>query len=556
MLTQFRIVKYYYLLTKMQNNNSDASSSQLDQLLKLLQNDNSTINNNSSNNNNNSAEKNLIENTQELDQIDVEKANQQLKQLGNILQNSDKVLFNSIGEVLKLDFGNFEVSFTAKRSKHRERKIELDLPEVDRSVSNYHNSNNNNNNNNSNSNGRMSSNVFLNSPPISGNFNDNSFTSALKNMVSSLNQEQKATLLSTYGALQSNNNNSNNFQTNKNNHKIRSISSSPGSSINRNSFNRNNSSNSSIKNSYNSSSFKNNRTSKNSSSSVLNSCVSYQVGNLGPNSSLNQRSKNDSLYSENNSHMNNIINNSFENSNDQNPTDGGISDLYEKNTNQMQFESISAMKMYCKFKYCANGMITHSPTVQSKATGQIFSLNPMISCKDIGVYTIECVQENCTFQSVVQTNKPFRDQLRLKICYFKQYFEGIIDSKNRKLDLCVHYKESHPDFCRDGLFLEDCYKVTYLSKANSTDALTKLFLDWKRKLSYYSPDYSNISNGPHSNNSLLDHLKNGESSADLFEKSSIISTNKNTRKRRKSEVLDQDLDDLPSLVKIESVDNQ
>lgn len=146
------------------------------------------------------------------------------------------------------------------------------------------------------------------------------------------------------------------------------------------------------------------------------------------------------------------------------------------------FPNLSALKIYCKFKYCNSGMITHAPTVTSKLTGKTYPVPELISCKDMGVYCIECIQPNCKFQAITQTNKPFREQLRLKICYFKQYMEGIVDSKNRKLDLCTHYKSEHLEICKVGLTLDQAYKVTYLAESRNFEDLAGYYIDWKKKL--------------------------------------------------------------------------
>ena len=151
--------------------------------------------------------------------------------------------------------------------------------------------------------------------------------------------------------------------------------------------------------------------------------------------------------------------------------------------NMAPITNLRTLKQFCKFKYCNSGMVTHNPTVTSKLTGKTFKVdNPFISCKDMGVYSIECKQPGCKYQDITQTNKPFREQLRLKICYFKQYYEGIIDSKNRRLELCTHYKTKHPEVCKHGLTLDQAYSVTYLAESKSFDDLAGYYIRWRKRL--------------------------------------------------------------------------
>lgn len=204
---------------------------------------------------------------------------------------------------------------------------------------------------------------------------------------------------------------------------------------------------------------------------------------------------------------------------------------YDLNKLDRSIINYDTLKMFCKFKYCQQGMIHHLDNITSSSTGQNFSIdNSMITCRDAGVYLVECIIPNCGFQDIYYTVKPFREQLRLKICYFKQYFEGIIDSKNKRNNLCLHYRNEHENICHNGVTLSKCYRIIYLYQSNDEIEISTKFREWRDKLKIKSSN-SLISRKP---NEIIFGLDNDN-----------IRTTRNMTDKRKSS---EDNDSLPTMI--------
>jgi len=174
--------------------------------------------------------------------------------------------------------------------------------------------------------------------------------------------------------------------------------------------------------------------------------------------------------------------------------------LISNDTTQTTSIKMEALKEPCRFKLCELGnFITHASKITSKTTGQEYSIPPGITCRDYGVFIIECKlkigcktqnsnsnTECCPYQTVMGCKQMYIYSLNRMISLFKKYFEGEIDEKNRGMKHCIHIVKDHSDYLAEmksknkEIWFEDCYSVTYVEKGG--DDLKNRCNDWKIKL--------------------------------------------------------------------------
>ena len=141
----------------------------------------------------------------------------------------------------------------------------------------------------------------------------------------------------------------------------------------------------------------------------------------------------------------------------------------------------SVLAARCRFKYCeAGNFITHAQTITSKISGQEYQLAKNISCRDSGVFIIECKINDCPYQMVMGCKQMYINSLKQMITLFKRYFDGDVNEKNKGMKHCLHITKDHPHLEQRDLRFEECYSVTYVERG--TDDLKAQCNDWKQKM--------------------------------------------------------------------------